>query len=159
MNTKRCGGCKEEKVFDLFSRSKAQADGRGTRCKDCASKYHKLWYERNQGKAIRGSGEWYQSNKGRARDRWLQRTFGITGLDFEEMLATQKGKCAICEADNPGVSHRETLFVDHCHKTGKVRGLLCHKCNSGLGSFRDSPHLLLHAADYLARNLLEQVAG
>jgi len=78
----------------------------------------------------------------------FKRLYGITFEAYEKMLAAQGGKCAICSKDTP--SARTKFFsVDHCHKTGKVRGLLCTSCNRGLGFFNDSPSALEAAAKYL----------
>lgn len=63
------------------------------------------------------------------------------------MLAAQDGKCLICRRTNPDSA--KPLAVDHCHATNRVRGLLCHKCNTGLGSFDDNPELLVGAIAYL----------
>lgn len=65
--------------------------------------------------------------------------------DFKLMLKKQNGKCAICR--EPEVKRR--MSVDHCHKTGKVRGLLCQMCNTSLGGFKDNPKLLKKAINYL----------
>ncbi len=65
--------------------------------------------------------------------------------DFEMLFEFQEQKCAICGAPPA----EKPLAIDHCHKTGKVRGLLCHKCNMGLGMFLDRPELLDEAASYL----------
>lgn len=81
------------------------------------------------------------------RDAELKRNYGISLVEYEEMLAKQGGRCAVC-----GVKSDKTLHLDHNHKTGKVRGLLCHKCNSGLGSFNDDVELLIRAAEYLGIN-------
>ena len=64
--------------------------------------------------------------------------------DYDAMLASQHGACAICNR-KPG----KRLAVDHCHVTGKVRGLLCAKCNSGLAFFQDNPDYILAAIEYL----------
>lgn len=73
------------------------------------------------------------------------RKYGITAQDFAVMYLSQDGLCGICGVPmtNP--------YVDHCHQTGKVRGLLCHHCNTGLGNFRDCPEFLLNAIQYLAK--------
>ena len=81
----------------------------------------------------------------RKRASRLRRTFGITDLQYTEMLCKQKGRCAIC---NRLPKHRR-LAVDHDHKTGFVRGLLCAQCNQAIAKFRDATQLLFSAAEYL----------
>jgi len=70
-------------------------------------------------------------------------TYGLTSEEYEKILQQQEGKCAICKEimDKP--------CIDHCHQTGKIRGILCVSCNHGLGNFRDSIDSLLTAAEYL----------
>ena len=86
----------------------------------------------------------------------LKTTYGLTLEDYEEMLSKQDGKCAICQVSQDiSIDRRgrvkSTLYIDHCHKTGKVRGLLCSLCNNGLGNFRDSDELLNKAVEYLKK--------
>lgn len=85
----------------------------------------------------------------------LLRRYGITELEYQEMLKKQKGCCAICGVDKPIPSHNskdgspQRLAIDHCHETGKVRGLLCFSCNRGIGYLKDSIELLESAIIYL----------
>lgn len=83
-------------------------------------------------------------------ERQYLRQHGLTFKDYERMLKEQSGCCAICLRDTPAPN----LFfsVDHCHRTGKVRGLLCSMCNLGLGNFKDNRDSLQNAIDYLTRN-------
>ncbi|HVF75795.1 MAG TPA: endonuclease VII domain-containing protein [Acidimicrobiales bacterium] len=84
----------------------------------------------------------------KAKDRagHLRRKFGITLETYDEMLAAQEGVCGICERPpRDDIS----LHVDHEHGTGRVRGLLCFRCNNALGDFEDDAVLLLRAADYV----------
>lgn len=83
----------------------------------------------------------------RDRRRTL-RKYGLTEQDWSRMLAVQGGRCAICQTETPG-GRGERWHIDHCHKTDRVRGLLCHNCNIGLGNFRDSTELLAAAISYL----------
>lgn len=90
------------------------------------------------------------------RDAYLRRTYGITEAEYQELLAYQGGVCAICE--RPPAAGKN-LNVDHDHKTGLVRGLLCMPCNHDLLGRRDqAPGLFLNAYDYLehppARNVI-----
>lgn len=71
--------------------------------------------------------------------------YNLTEAEYAEMLERQKGVCAICFRHQ----RYQHLAVDHCHKTGVVRGLLCVMCNRGLGRFFDSPVRLRRAAEYL----------
>ena len=101
----------------------------------------------------------YRGQARTQRNRFLQWSYGITIEDYEAMLDAQDGRCAIsaCDATEPG--GRGGWHVDHDHVTGKVRGLLCTNCNSGLGRFRDDPAVLRAAADYLERSLTPSVAA
>jgi hypothetical protein len=81
-------------------------------------------------------------------DRWASRNYkyGVTKKFLLELHAKQEGKCAIC-GDEPKAARG--LHVDHCHKSGAVRGLLCHGCNTGIGALKESPETLLKAISYL----------
>jgi predicted nucleic acid-binding Zn ribbon protein len=89
-----------------------------------------------------------------ARRKWaIKRSFGITLEQYNEMLEKQGGLCAICgqpeSAKNGWNSKTRFLAVDHCHDTGKIRGLLCTQCNQGLGNFRDDTARMKAAIHYL----------
>jgi hypothetical protein len=84
----------------------------------------------------------------REKGKNIERVYGITLKEYENLYIKQNGMCAICHHPEP-VKSRLFLAVDHDHKTGKVRGLLCSKCNMALGSFDDSIHSLLSAIRYL----------
>lgn len=81
------------------------------------------------------------------RSSHLKQTYGITIEDYDDILGDQGNGCAICGMTPEDNGRR--LDVDHCHSTGKVRGLLCHACNLGIGKFRDDPILLISASKYL----------
>lgn len=76
----------------------------------------------------------------------LASRYGITTLVYDEMFSDQKGVCKICKTTCPS---GKKLAVDHCHTTGKIRGLLCINCNRGLGHLKDSTTLLFEAIKYL----------
>lgn len=85
----------------------------------------------------------------------LKRQFGIGMPDYFAMLASQGGVCAVClgseRSIDPRTKEKRMLAVDHCHKTGRVRGLLCSHCNRGIGMLKDSPTLLRAALNYLEK--------
>ena len=109
------------------------------------------YYERNRAKVISDSHERYHANPTRARRvtraATLVRDYGITSEQYAEMLAKQKGVCAICHG--PPTRGDRHFSVDHCHLTGRVRALLCSGCNTGIGMFLDDPELLRRAVAYL----------
>ncbi len=77
----------------------------------------------------------------------MKRKFGIGLLEYEAMSKAQDGKCKLCGREERTKQRR--LAIDHCHETLKVRGLLCHHCNTGLGNFKDDIELLRNAIAYL----------
>lgn len=82
--------------------------------------------------------------------RFIKKTYDFSWEQYEEMFDKQGGKCSICESKISS-SRTSRLYVDHCHTTLKVRGLLCSSCNNGLGLFKDSPKLLQRAINYLTK--------
>jgi hypothetical protein len=92
---------------------------------------------------------WGAANPGYYVAAAYRRRYGLTPNDYDRLLAEQGHRCAICGAP---VAPGKRLHVDHDHETSKVRGLLCHHCNTSLGGFRDSPAYLANAINYLERN-------
>ena len=90
-----------------------------------------------------------------AADRYLERNYGIDLDTYHIMLSEQDDKCAIC--GDEGFVMKKTgkvkLVIDHCHETGKVRGLLCHNCNRALGLLKDSRESIYNALEYLDDSL------
>lgn len=84
-----------------------------------------------------------------ARWRHYMKRHGMTLNDYENMLSKQDGKCAICGSHKSGKKNSNRLSIDHCHKTGKVRGLLCQQCNLGIGCLKDDITILENALAYL----------
>ena len=94
-----------------------------------------------------------RKGSGDERNQHLVRKYGITQADYDAMLAAQGGTCALCDVTPETQRARYTQYfhVDHCHDTGRVRGLLCGEHNLMLGRFGDDPAQLRAAADYLER--------
>lgn len=130
--TKLCPKCERILPLDNFWKScnKEARKGRSTYCSECLKKYNT---------------ERYASGVG--RNSRLERLYGMTLEQYDEMLAKQDGCCALCGSDTP--KRGERFIVDHCHKTGNVRALLCHLCNVFVGMAEDDPDRLRIAANYL----------
>lgn len=93
-----------------------------------------------------------KKNPEKFRHADLKKKFNLSLDEYTEMLNFQGGVCKICKKPESGVNHTGRYFnlaVDHCHETGKIRGLLCNKCNRGLGLFQDNLELFKEAVDYL----------
>ena len=131
MAIKRCTRCKEEKAIEMFWNNKSMKDGLDTLCMECRKD---------------SSNKTYTKNADLVWERQLLAKYGITAEDYSYMLEQQQGGCAICFQSNPS---GRRLAVDHNHDTGEVRGLLCGRCNVGLGNFGDNVDNLEAAIDYL----------
>jgi len=110
----------------------------GVRCKDCAQKRMRVWYYSEAGR------DYYKHCLRR------QRRHGLTLAEAEALFEKQGNVCAICK--RPATDKRSRLHVDHCHKTGKVRGGLCIKCNVGLGLTEDNVETLRAMITYLEQH-------
>lgn len=104
----------------------------------------KCFHKTPRGKEVQRAS--YMKHRDRRLAEQQARKYGVTVEWIAERTAEQEGRCAIC-GDPPTDGKR--LHVDHCHTTGQPRGLLCTRCNPGLGYFRDNPALLSAAIDYL----------
>jgi len=129
--------CKCRQFFDAsnFYKNKTYEDNLTGACKECIKQQ---------------TSKYYHSNPRIAKNSELKRKFGITLDQYNQMLVDQEYKCACCGTLNPqgkGIFH-----VDHCHKTGVIRGLLCHLCNTGIGKLGDDLPGLLKAVRYLEKS-------
>jgi hypothetical protein len=101
--------------------------------------------QQNRDKLIPYYKEYNRRNRTKRKEQQLVREYGLSSLEFKEMLERQEHRCAICyESFNEKV-----IYVDHNHETGEVRGLLCNLCNMGLGLFKDNTERLGNAIKYL----------
>lgn len=142
METRVCSTCKKETSVSDFTRDPRRKSGYASQCKPCKRLYDNARYKANR-----------LNIRQRQREYNLERNYGMSQADYEALLVKQGGCCAICGAGS-GWIHRQSgkpkrLAVDHDHKTGRVRGLLCDRCNTILGKAEDSPDLLIKASDYL----------
>lgn len=143
--TKVCTKCGIEKMVGDFTKRKASSDGVSCWCKNCSRLYMLAWR---------------QLNPSSTRSQQIKTCFGITQEQYLAMLAQQNNSCACCgdsfDSIPPVVIQKtgkpRAPHIDHCHTTGKVRGILCNGCNTGLGLFKDSPKRLQLAAQYLLKS-------
>lgn len=145
LETKTCRTCKQEKLLKNFyirDNGKRRND-----CVDCLAKRNKKYYSSNKEQIAKTSKEWAQKNKDKIRNANLQKKFGISLEEKNQLFNTQKKCCAICKAVKN--NKNRDWDVDHCHETGVVRGILCSNCNRALGLFQDNPEILLNAYSYL----------
>lgn len=132
-------------------------DAKSLRCVDCGKTREQTPFRGVRRRCAPCSNILWQKNQKRAgkppkvKDP-VKRKLDTYGVDYEEMFRAQKGKCAICKEEETRFTQtgaKWSLCVDHFHVTGRVRRLLCFRCNAGLGFFRDRPDLLESAAVYL----------
>nr|WP_243879052.1 endonuclease VII domain-containing protein [Streptomyces sp. KS 21] len=168
----RCGGCKPHREF---APRRANLDGLQRHCRDCGAESHskraaamgrqpRLTVQEGH-KHCLGCGEvkphseWHRNGSAvdglatrckacrvvDGRVGHLKRAYGITEAERDEMVAAQGGLCCIC-------LKAPAVHVDHCHETGRVRGVLCFNCNSAIGKLGDDPDILRRAISYLEGN-------
>lgn len=146
---KLCRTCGVTKKVADFSLSRKATETTNavyrSECKPCASTRAMQWFTDNPERSI--------ANK---RKFNLAKNYGLTVAQYNAMLREQGGVCAVCGKDEPN-EHGRTgkqfrLSVDHCHDTGRVRGLLCQRCNRAIGLLGDDPVLMRRAISYLLRD-------
>lgn len=115
---KQCLRCKNNLPFDKFIPNKRGSHGLNGWCRDCT------------------------------KDSMLQKKYGISLLQYNQLLIDQQYKCKLCGTSKP-LGNRNVFVVDHCHTTGQIRGLLCNHCNTGLGKLGDTVEALQRAIRYL----------
>jgi len=166
MDMKVCSKCGVEKESSLFNRDRSKASGYRSWCKTCDNinsriQYNKdpqlrrdqrkEYYYENRQDEIQKRGEFRKNNVDMHRGHKYMQLYGITLEQFEEMRISQNCSCAIC-GKHESQNKNKKLFVDHNHNTGKVRELLCHGCNTGIGLMQDDVDLLQKALDYLIKH-------
>lgn len=140
---KRCPRCSTHRPSSEFYRDPSTASGMAGWCKPCKRQYQKEWSKANPEKVRAASQRANERRRGNQFGGSYPSRYGITVEDYWRMHAQQDGKCLICGGTE------DRLVVDHCHETSKVRGLLCNRCNVGIGYFRHDPDRLMAASAYL----------
>lgn len=128
---KPCLECLATLPLENFHINARKKDGHEGKCKICRNKQKALWKKNNPGKTS------LYKKLGQ---------YGLTIAEYKKMVEYQQNKCVICQQS---CKQFPTLSIDHNHVTGKVRGLLCSRCNSGLGFFGDDINLLERAIAYI----------
>ena len=139
---KKCSACKQTQPLDAFAVHRGAKDGLQHRCRACSSEYNKSPKARERAAKYRARPE----RRAHRADYMLKRRYGISLEAWGEILVRQGGRCPGC--GSPLESGFKT-HVDHCHVTGRVRGLLCKECNLALGNVNDSIDVLRNLIQYL----------
>lgn len=129
---------------------KRNAERRAWRAKnrEHLNEYKKRWLAANPDRVSLGAIRKRLRDQAVAMGAGLRLNYSITIDDYNAVLRAQGGVCAICRTARVTVKSKR-LFVDHCHFTGQIRGLLCNHCNMGLGFFMDKPELMRRAITYI----------
>lgn len=158
--TKFCYGCNKELPLTAFGKDKHRKDGLTTKCRECRNKRN-LDYMHNHPDLQKRHNEQNKENrkkyygdpvrKRKYRNFALQKAFGLTVDDYDIMLKRQDGVCAICKRHRIA-ARTYHMVIDHNHKTGVTRGILCNWCNRALGLLGDNIQFLENAIVYLKGN-------
>ncbi|MGM9337489.1 endonuclease VII domain-containing protein [Streptomyces murinus] len=180
-SAKECGKCGRDLPRAAFARDRNRRDGLQPYCRECVAEYGAAHYRRRReamGKTVRQKvavpaghkrcpqcqevkphAQWERHKSssdgwasycrtcraGRNRTSYFKRKYGLTEAERDSLIVSQGGVCCICLAAPPA-------HVDHCHETGRVRGVLCFSCNAALGQFKDQPEVIRRAAAYVEGN-------
>lgn len=156
--TKTCNSCLQNKPVADFSKQSVRPDGLNITCKLCLSARQAIRYKDpvKRQRSLEAGARWRERNPDADANKNLIRKYGITLAQYDEMFEAQGGLCALCKKSETTKRRkkgdgRERLAVDHCHDTGRVRGLLCFKCNTAIGSLGDTEADAQRVVDYLSK--------
>lgn len=141
---KKCTVCDQLLDYSNYHKSKSTKDGYGYRCRECDREARLKYREANKERFAEVS-----------RRKALKFKYGISLEEYEAILEKQGHSCAICKTKENGVPGKRRSWnwsVDHCHASGRIRGLLCNQCNRGLGMLGDTVESLQKALDYLKKS-------
>jgi hypothetical protein len=139
-----CLKCQEFKPLTAFAKCSKRTDKLQPWCKKCRADYNRVYSRETQ----RGKRRYGAMTPEQRRLRKVAFSYGVDGETYARMLREQNGVCALCKKPET-MRNRENLCVDHDHATGRVRGLLCQKCNQGLGYLGDTVESLEAAIAYI----------
>lgn len=154
MEIKYCSCCLVPLPLSCFTKDKYYKDGYRGECKSCRKVKQTEYKNRpeNREKVLSWDRKSKNKNRGRWRDQMLKSKYGITQEQFDQISESQGHKCALCFFPAEKMRHK-ALCVDHCHETGRVRGLLCHPCNTLLGRVGDNVAGVSRMLEYVSRTI------
>jgi hypothetical protein len=135
MISKICTRCKTEKEIDKFPNQAKGKNGKASECQKCYSERNAIWKTKNADQL--------------KKYKW-KFNFNLTPEDYNKMFEDQHGCCAVCKRHQCNFTRR--LCVDHCHITGKVRGLLCGGCNTAQGLLKEDIDIIDSLKEYINKN-------
>jgi hypothetical protein len=149
-----CNTCKESTSLSDYSTDRSQKNGKARRCRACTAVATQAFRDRNRDRVRQEANaralEWRKTDA--YHDQRIRRMYGITLEQYRAEVRSTGGKCPICRmVDLPATRPAKHAHIDHCHRTGKFRGVICAKCNWSLGNNNDSAARLVSAARYLTK--------
>lgn len=151
---KTCNNCKLNKAYNEFSKRGKNSNLLQSSCKICIAAKVRKNYKDYYSVRVK---ELYKQNPRKGDDARYKRLYGISLSQYNEMLVRQNNVCAVCLKPETCTHKNGTikqLSVDHCHKTNKIRGLLCDGCNRAEGYLRSDPEVIRRLADYVEKHSL-----
>jgi len=147
---KNCSKCGENKSLDSFYKNRTKKYGVCSECKECSNKANRSYVKRNKQKYLNYQKKYHQEHRLEHRSQNLKQNYGISLKEWEVLFKKQQGRCAICKTHQAELKRR--LDVDHNHLTGKVRNLLCSRCNRVIGGANEDIGLLKNIIKYLEKH-------
>lgn len=149
MQTKVCSKCKIGKPHSEYYRDSGKGRKIRCRCKACCNADVAGWREKNRSEYNNYAAAWRAKNPERQHATDIKRHYKLSIDQYNEMLTAQACGCKICGKQHDPSLKRGRLYVDHCHDTGDVRGLLCGACNSAIGYFNHDVEIMRKAITYI----------
>ncbi len=146
---KICPKCKIEKQHSDYHKDLRKNGGIRNRCKACCKAETNSWREKNKAHYNNYTAMWRSKNPDKQHATEIKRLYGLSIEKYNEMLLAQDLKCKICGKQHDSSRKRGRLYVDHCHDSNQIRGLLCGACNSAIGYFNHNIEIIKKSILYL----------